>query len=109
MLHGESRFFNNWQMSKEVSAKLYACDNSEEYVYGILSEWLYSTGIYDKIQFKIDAKWNGRLVTSENPHHQSIIKSIEQYTNNNYCFCRKIGLVENKMVIVVELMHYILR
>lgn len=47
MLHGENRFFTNYQMSKEVSGQLYKADTDK--TNAILNQWLESTGIYKRI------------------------------------------------------------
>jgi hypothetical protein len=47
MLHGENRFFTNYQMSKEVSSSLWKADTDK--VNNILNQWLESTGIYQRI------------------------------------------------------------
>ena len=58
MLHGESRFFNNWQMPKNVSAELHKSlkpnddiDNLPSYV-KIIEGWLESTKIFDRVHHK---------------------------------------------------------
>jgi hypothetical protein len=82
MIHGESRFFTNWQMPKEVSSALYmtlksadACDNVGGYN-DILAKWLDSTGIYDRIHD------NGKNIGEKK-------QIIEQFTRNNFMFCEQ--------------------
>ena len=49
MLHGEPRFFTNWQMNKQTSHQLFTCEPED--VNNILNDWLETTGIYNKLQF----------------------------------------------------------
>lgn len=66
MLHGESRFFINWQMPKSVSTMLYN-DEPETHT-DVLNEWLETTGIYERIQFELDPV--------ENQQHMKILQTI---------------------------------
>jgi hypothetical protein len=74
MIHGESRFFKNWQMSKDVSNNLMKCDVEE--TNNLLNAWLDTTGIYNRFQFKLEP--------NEQPHHRSIVSTIQQYTQCNF-------------------------
>ena len=99
MLHGEPRFFTNWQMDKEVSAQLYSSEPEE--ITEILQDWLETTGIYGKVQFKLNP--------DQNPQHQKIVSTIQQFTSFNFQFCKRNNFSEIKMVIIIELFHYVLR
>ena len=54
MIHGESRFFTNWQMPKEVSSVLHDSKLADDQRNVILTDWLSQTGINQRIQFKLD-------------------------------------------------------
>ena len=66
MLHGESRFFTNWQMSKEVGHNIFTCEPEE--TGDTLNDWLEDSGIYNKFQFKLDPE--------NNPQHARIKSTI---------------------------------
>ena len=85
-------------MSKEVSKELHA--NDPEQTFQIVKSWVESTGIYERIQFKLD---------DDNKDHQKLKDVIVQFELNNYQFCAKNILTEQKMVVMMEIMHYILR
>ena len=98
MIHGESRFFTNWQMPKEVSSVLHDSKLTDDQRNVILSDWLASTGINERIQFKL------------NEQEQSNLHSvIFQFTQNNHTFCKKSQLSEEKMTVVMEIFHYLMR
>lgn len=46
MIHGESRFFNNWQMPREISSDLMLAEAED--TNEIINSWLETTGIYNK-------------------------------------------------------------
>ena len=62
----------------------------------ILAKWLESTGIYDRIHD------NGKNIGEKK-------QIIEQFTRNNFMFCEDQKLPEDKMVVVMEIMHYLMR
>jgi len=63
MIHGESRFFTNWQMSKEISSLLHKSDSDGERN-KIINHWVYITGICDRIQFRVeDQKEKEKLIS----------------------------------------------
>ena len=102
MIHGEARFFTNWQMSKEVSSALHAClkdadacDETGAYN-EIIARWLESTEIFARIH-------NSEKRIEEKK------EIITQFTRNNFMFCEKAGLPEDKMVVVMEILHYLMR
>ena len=101
MIHGEARFFTNWQMSKEVSSALHqtlkdadVCDEAGTYN-EILAHWLETTKIYDRIH--------------DNRKIEEKKEIINQFTRNNFMFCEKCHLPEDKMVVVMEILHYLMR
>ena len=98
MIHGESRFFTNWQMPKEVSSILHDSKLADDQRNVILSDWLASTGIYERIQFRLDE-------SEQNNLHSTIL----QFTQNNLTFCKKNTLSEEKMTVVMEIFHYLMR
>lgn len=99
MIHGESRFFVNWQMSKEVSKKLFNSSADTENV--IIRNWLNSTGIYDRIQFNFNP--------NQNSQHSKLVHTINQFTQNNFQFTKRCKFSEEKMIVVIETLHYLLR
>ena len=82
MIHGESRFFINWQMPKEVSKiliKPIKLDDENPNKNDVIRMWLDHTGIYDRIQYKPESEAD----------QQALKDIIQQYTQNNYQFCIK--------------------
>ena len=94
MIHGESRFFINWQMPKSLSKDLMNSSTDYEQQKELLRNWLEHTGIYKRMKI---------TVTSE------IKEVISQFTFNNFNFCQSKTFPEQKATIVVELMHYLMR
>ena len=87
MKKGESRFFLNWRMSKEISSKLAAADNDAERQ-AICRQWLAKDPIYTQASNKA---------------------VIEQFTDLNCDFAAKQKLSEKKLSCFLELMNYRLR
>ena len=77
MIHGESRFFTNWQMPKEVSSKLMTLETEGEQLQE-LRAWVESTKIKERIQFRLEDQ-------KEQDHLYNI---ITQFTQNNFMFCK---------------------
>ena len=65
----------------------------------MIKNWLDGAGIYDRIEYK------GRNEEEWARKQEVII----QFTQNNFSFCNKQNFPEIKMVVIMEILHYILR
>jgi len=72
---------------------------SEGERFKVLEEWVASTNIKDRIQFRL-----------EDPKEQDHLYGIiVQFAQNNFMFCKSNKFTEEKMTIVMELLHYLMR
>jgi hypothetical protein len=89
MKKGESRFFLNWQMSKEISSQLYNSKNDGSRTI-VISDWLRDKGVAENIE-------------------TINLEIIKTYFENIFDHTRKLRLNETKMSCFMEIMFYIMK
>jgi hypothetical protein len=86
MKKGESRFFLNWRMSKDISGRLDLAESDSERQ-SICREWLSRDALYTQV--------SNRAV-------------VEQFMDLNCDFAVRQKFCEKKLSCFLELMHYVL-
>jgi len=93
MKKGESRFFINWQMSKEEAGSLFNAVNDKERT-GLLEKWIArSSGLVSAAAIDDESHWT----------------VIINYFENNYDLTRKAKFTQLKMSCFLEIMMYLMK